>query len=273
MNPHWRSIRLLQRAVHLWLFGYLLSAFSASEKIWEYPVVQPLPAPPGFLSPLTHAFNTWLSPELVTPLVLILLVSSARGVFSRSYWWITLVEWVLFSSLVNQAWLASNGGHQLMGNVLFWMIFLPSKEPEEAVTGTMAPTWMLHAAAFWMIRSQLLLAYAVTGIQKLTGDHWLAGDAVAIVATDADYGPVWIAAFPWLALLVNYGVLFFQLTFPLAVWWRTTRVWWMWMGVAFHLATGITFGILDMGLAFLAVYPIWFEAGQRDRRLPVDTTR
>lgn len=257
MNLNWRSIRLMQRAVHLWLFGYLLSALPTAERLWDFPVVPPLPAPPGLFSPLTHAFNTWLPQVLIEPALLLLLVLALRGVFARSHWWVTLIEWILFSSLVNQAWLAASGGHQLIANVLFWMIFLPSKEPVEATDGT-KPAWILHRSAFWIIRLQLLLAYAATGIQKLSGEHWLSGDAVGIVSTDGDYGPAWIAAVPLLAMVVNYGVLLFQLTFPLAVWWERTRGWWMWMGVAFHLITGITFGIVDMGTAFLAVYPIWF---------------
>lgn len=265
MSLPWRSIRLLQRAVHLWLFGYLLSALPAAEWLWDFPIVPPLPAPPGRLSPLTHAFSTWLPQPFVIPSVLLLLVLACRGIFARSRWWITLVEWILFSSLVNQAWLAASGGHQLIANVLFWMIFLPTREPEATTTKRIDASGVGHAAAFWIIRLQLLLAYAVTGIQKLSGTHWLSGDAVGIVSTDGDYGPAWIADLPLLAVAVNYGVLVFQLTFPLAVWWSGSRRWWMWMGVAFHLVTGITFGIMDMGTAFLAVYPIWFA--DRDRQV------
>ncbi|MBL7950734.1 MAG: HTTM domain-containing protein [Flavobacteriales bacterium] len=262
MRLAWRSIRLLQRAVHLWLFGYLLSALPAAEWLWDFPVVPPLPPPPGLLSPLTHAFSTWLPQAFAIPSVLLLLVLALRGVFARSYWWITLLEWVLFSGLMNLAWLAASGGHQLIANVLFWMIFLPGKEPLE-VAGKVTATRVMHTSAFWIIRFQLLLAYAVTGIQKLSGSYWISGEAVRIVSTDADYGPAFIAALPFVGIVVNYGVLLFQLTFPLAVWRSDTRSWWMWAGVFFHLLTGITFGILDMGTAFLAVYPVWFGGPSR----------
>lgn len=264
MNLPWRSIRFLQRSVHLWLFGYLLSALPASEWLWGHPAVPALPAPPGPLAFLAHAFSTWLPSALAVPAFFLLLVLALRGVFMASHWWLTAIVWVLFTSLTNFAWLTATGGHHLISNVLFWMILLPAKEPDVA-SGPVVPfRSVLHAVGFWIIRLQLLLAYAVTGIQKLTGSYWLEGEAVGIVATDADYGPAWLALWPWLGGLVNYGVLLFQLTFPLAVWWRSTRSVWMWAGVIFHIATGLTFGILDMGLAFLAVYPIWWGGLRRD---------
>lgn len=255
----WRSIRSLQRAIHLWVFGFLLVSLPVSEWLWLNPVVPSLTPPPGPLPALTHAFATWLPQGLAIIAVAVLMALALRSAVLPSRWYITLMEWVLFNSLVNMNWLMSTGGHQLIANVLFWMIFLPAREHE---AGGSALVDVLRAAAFWIIRLQLLLAYAVTGIQKLTGLYWLAGDAVGIVATDMSYGPLWLAGMPWMATLVNHLVLAFQLTFPLAVWWKPTRSWWMWAGVVFHVVTGITFGIVDMGLAFLAVYPIWFREGE-----------
>lgn len=262
MIAHWRPIRLLQRAVHLWLFGCLLSTLPIARALWLDPVVEPLPAPPGWSAMLTHVFSGGLAQAAVLPAVLLLMALALRGVVARSVWWITLVEWILFSSLQNAAWPAASGGQQLIANVLFWMVFLPGREPDGAAAARVGVRSIMGTAAFWIIRLQLLVAYGGTGLQKLTGEHWLAGHAVGIVATDPDHGPAWLATWPWLALVVGHGVLLFQLTFPLAVWWRATRRWWMWMGVAFHLATGITFGIVDMGTAFLVVYPIWMRAAR-----------
>lgn len=257
----WRSIRLLQRAVNLWLFGYLFSSLWAAEWLWIHPAVSALPPPPGALSMLTHVF-VFLPAEWAIGAVILVMVLALRSVVlpTRSYF--TAVQWVLFSSLVNLAWLTSTGGHQLIANVLFWMIFLPAEEPATQNMERVQVSHVVYATAGWIIRLQLLLAYAVTGIQKLTGSWWLTGDAMGIVATDTSYGPAWLAAVPWFAGVVNHAVLFFQLTFPLAVWLRPARHRWMLLGLVFHLSTGIAFGIVDMALAFLAVYPIWFRTGE-----------
>lgn len=267
MTLPWHPIRWLQRTVNAWLFGYLLSSLPAAEWVWEHPAIPQLPAPPGIAAMVTHAFGTWLPPQSAMIAVFVVMALALRGIVFPARWYLTLIQWVLFSSLVNFAWLTSTGGHQLMVNVLFWMILLPAKEPDPNTRSGMKD--VLNLGAFWIIRLQLLAAYAVTGIQKLTGSHWLAGDAMGIVATDTAYGPAWLSSVPALAVIMNYAVLLFQLTFPMAVWWERTRGWWMLMGIVFHLSTGIAFGILDMGLAFLAVYPIWSRRGEGAAPAPV----
>lgn len=262
----WRSIRLLQRAVNLWLFGYLFCSLWAAEWLWVHPAVPALPPPPGMLASLTHAF-AFLPTEWAIGAVILVMVLALRSVVLPARWYFTAIQWMLFSSLINLAWLTSTGGHQLIANVLFWMILLPAEEPTSRNMERGQVAHVVYATAGWIVRLQLILAYGVTGIQKLTGIWWVTGDAMGIVATDTSYGPAWLAAVPWFAGVVNHAVLFFQLTFPVAVWWRRTRPWWMAMGILFHLSTGLAFGILDMGLAFLAVYPIWFRGGEVD--LPV----
>ncbi|MBK8227218.1 MAG: hypothetical protein IPK70_08575 [Flavobacteriales bacterium] len=164
--------------------------------------------------------------------------------------------WLLYLNVMNTGWLSSSGGQQLMANVLFWCTFLSARDER------------LKAIGFWAIRLQLLLAYTATGLHKLTGTHWLDGTAMGIVATDPAYGPAWIASFPVLARLATYAVLLFQLSFPIAAWFRTLRLPWMAFGAAFHLGTAIWMDIPEMGLAFIACYAIWLDDDQA-ARLPL----
>ncbi|MGV3636654.1 MAG: HTTM domain-containing protein [Flavobacteriales bacterium] len=265
MTVPWFSIRLMQRTVNLWLFGYLVSTLGAAEWLGVHPAVSALPPPPGALSMVTHVFAV-LPSEWAIGAVLLVMLLALRSVILPTRWYFTAVQWVLFSSLVNFSWLTANGGHQLIANVLFWMIFLPGQQPTNSTAGAPTRLSIIHASAVWIIRLQLLLAYGVTAIQKLTGNWWPSGEALGIVASDPGYGPAWVAQVPVLAVALNHVVLAFQLTLPLAIWWRATRVIWLVFGVFFHLYTGVAFGILDMGLAFLAVYPIWSRAGEERLR-------
>ncbi|HRH71259.1 MAG TPA: HTTM domain-containing protein [Flavobacteriales bacterium] len=253
-------VRLFRLAVHAWLILDILASLPAAEWIWDRPISSYLPGPPGPFRYLTHAFSSWLPGSLALPAVGVLLLLSVRGLFRPSRWWSALLVWGLFTSLLNHAWLVGTGGHQLMANVLFWMIFLPDGQandrPSAKTPGGMRE--VIGRTAFWIIRLQLLVAYGATGVQKLTGYQWTHGHAIGIVSTDPDYGPAFLAGQGILLVILNYAVLGFQLTFPLAVWWRRTRIIWMWSGLVFHIGTGVAFGILDMGLAFLAVYPIWW---------------
>jgi hypothetical protein len=260
MTIKWTSVRLFRVAVHLWLVGYLLSALPAAEWLWDVPVA-PLSGPPGPARYFTHAFGSWLPIAAALPAVGILLLLAVRGVFRPARWWSSIAIWVLYTCLMNLAWLAASGGQQLMANVLFWMIFLPNGPTPEA------RPWrrIFGSTAFWIIRMQLVLAYAVTAAHKFTGEFWMNGQAVGIVVTDPGYGPAFLGAYPVLLSLMTYVVFFFQAGFALAVWWRPTRYLWMGMGLFFHLGTGLSLSIMDMGMAFVVCYALWFEEDSAQR--------
>ncbi len=273
-----KTVRLFRAAVHAWLIIDVLLSLPAVEWIWGRPISSSLPGPPGPFRYLTHAFYFWLPGTFALPAVGVLLMLSVRALLRPARWWSAVLIWSLFTSLLNHAWLVGTGGHQLIANVLFWLIFLPNgavnAPARAAFVGDVRD--VLGVAAFWIIRLQLLLAYGVTGIQKLTGYQWTHGHAIGIVATDPDYGPAFLAGQGGLLTLLTFAVLVFQLVFPLAVWWRPTRIMWMWCGVVFHVSTGLAFGILDMGLAFLAIYPIWWGEATATKvlqRLPVAISR
>lgn len=255
----WTSAALFQRTIHLWLALYVLLALPAAEALWRTPVAPPLPPPPGPFSVFTHAFQSWLPAWSVEVGLALLLVLGVRGMVRPARWYFSLLAWVLFTSSSNLAWLSANGGHHLLSNVLFWSIFL---SPGRGSRGSLGEGVALMA--FWMIRIQLVLAYLLTALLKLTGTHWPDGTALGIVVSDPAYGPAWLVGRPTMLQLLGYGVLLFQMTMPLALWWPRLRIGWMVSGAVFHLATGLAFDILDMGLAFICVYPIWLEPSTVD---------
>jgi hypothetical protein len=134
-----------------------------------------------------------------------------------------------------------------MANVFLWSIPLAMRGARARFLG------------LWAIRLQVLLAYAVTAAHKLTGTHWLDGSALAIAATDAAFGPSWMADAPMLARLGTWAVLAFQVTFPIALWFGRLRPAWLVAGVLFHAATAVWMDIPEMGLAFIACYAIWLD--------------
>jgi hypothetical protein len=257
-------VLLFQRALHAWVLLFLLTALPAMELLWVDPV-SPAIRQPGLVALLVQPFATWLPAALSPWLLLLTLAMAVRGLFRPVRWWSALLLWWGHVALMDLAWLAGSGGQQLMANLLFWNIGL-------ACSNGHLPAWTkgpwstgVHAGSFWIIRLQLLLAYAVTGMHKLTGTHWLDGTAMGLVATDPAFGPAWIAAFPPLAMLLTWAVLLFQLSFPLAVWFRATRLPWMLFGLAFHLGTALWMDLPEMGTAFLVAYLPWLSG--RDLRV------
>lgn len=243
---HGAAIRLFQRAVLLWLLGFMLSTLPSAERLWDAPV-SPAWIPPGPLSHITHALCGDGHRTLSMLAVAIVLMLAVWQLVARARWWAWAVIGLLFLNIMNRAWMAGSGGQQLMANVLLWSVLLASPSDRARFLG------------LWAIRLQVLLAYLATALHKLTGTHWLDGTALGIAATDQAFGPAWIASFPSAARLVTWGLLFFQLSFPIAIWFRALRLPWMLFGIAFHLGTAVWMDIPEMGLAFVACYAIWLD--------------
>ncbi len=263
MMVPWSAIRLFQRAVLLWVIAFTCSAYWGFDAL-NTMGLSPLYVPSGPLKYVTHALA--MLPDGINDLIVLvavplLLILCVRDVLRSPKWWSTLLIWFVYTDLMNRAWLAGSGGQQLVANLLFWNIFLCRSGTLTEEHG--ARGWSF--VAFWILRLQLVIAYLATGLHKLTGSHWHDGSAIGIVATDPAFGPLWMADHPFVASLMTWAVLFFQLTFPIAIWFRTTRYPWMVFGMLFHTGTALWMDIPEMGFAFIAAYSIWFDAQDIDR--------
>lgn len=258
MSP--ARIRFLQRAVHLWLAGYLLSALPLAEWLWDHPVSPALPVP-GPLAMLMDVFGTLPPGMLALPGAVVLLLFAVYGLWREQPVWMAFLSWMLFASLVHRAWLASSGGLLLMQNVLLWMVLIRARSSGPWSVG-------LSALGLWAVRLQLCLAYLVTGLHKLTGTAWIEGTAVGLVASDPQYGPRLLASVPVGAALLTWAWLLFQFAFPVLVWWRRARKPLFIAGAVFHVCTAWWVGIPEMGLAFIACYAAWgpFSSGRGEER-------
>lgn len=265
MNPNVTTVRWLQVTLHVWVIGFTLWTFPSAEWLWDFPVSPQLPVP-GVLGYLTHALGTWLPNGMWLLLLPLLLLLSARNLFRPMRWWSSALVWFCYINLMHRAWLAGSGGQQLMANLLLWNILLTLLDGPGAFRAVASTT------AFWVMRMQVVLAYLVTGLHKLTGLHWLDGTALGIAATDPAYGPDWIGHIPGIGVPITWGVLLLQFAFPVLIWWRKARVPLLVAGALFHLATAIWMGIPEMGFAFIAAYAIWWPTSDDQRPVRVAST-
>ncbi len=251
-----RVIRSFQRWAYAWLALYLTALLLLGGDAWTNAPVKVFTARTGPAALFQHAL------DLVPAEGLVMLC--ALGVFGsllllrRHRWWIGLAVWFLYRLIDHRMWLASNGGLQLMGTMLLWAALMG--EDVDARVRTFS---------FWAARLQLLLVYAAAAAHKFTGTTWLDGTAMLRVANDPLFHLHWLAAFPALCAVITYAVLAWMTLFPLAVWWWPSRRIVLCFGVAFHLLTALFIGIPQMGLAFIACYPLWWH---RDTSMAVAVT-
>ena len=106
---------------------------------------------------------------------------------------------------------------------------------------------MAYAAA------QLTLSYVLAGLAKLRDEHWRRGTALPILVALPHYDvPPRLAALLARARMASFGMLAFELSFPLAFAWPWP---FLAIGLAFHLTNAIAFGLNRFLWAWLAAYP------------------
>lgn len=172
----------------------------------------------------------------------------AAGLCSRRA---ALIAWALSVSVLNVNYFAHNGGDRLRTMALLLLALTPC-----------AATWSVEAwrrgrrlqkayTAPWPLRLvllQLVVIYFFSGVLKEKGTTWQSGEALWLVMTNAAWTrwsyldlPVW----PWLAQALTWITLAWELTFPVLLLSRRTRVPALLIGAWFHLATGV---LLKLGM-------------------------
>jgi hypothetical protein len=239
-----RAVRWFRYAVYGWTAAYLVAILLLGPAAGASAPVKGVPLFTGALDVLPVWGCAMLS------LVTVLFAWQARGVPALIA---GLLVWWSFGVLAHRMWLASNGGVQLMSTMLLWCAWMPEEHSP-------APHWRKAAAlfAFWAARLQLLLVYAVAAAHKYMGHTWPEGSAFAFVAADPTFDlGVLAQAAPMVVHTITWTVLVGMTLFPLAVWWGPSRRVVLVAGMLFHAATAFWMDIPQMGLAFIACYPIW----------------
>lgn len=170
------------------------------------------------------------------------------GFYSRTA---AALTWVLAISFANVNCNVDNAGDVIRNIALFYLMLSPcgaawsfdrwlSREPGDEPT--FVPPWPLR-----LLFVQLVLIYFFNGLYKLLGAAWWEGDSLYNVLGDPALTRVSPALLPLpylLTRLLSWGVLIWEVSFPLWMVHRWTRAAALGVGVAFHL--GI-FATMELG--------------------------
>ena len=109
------------------------------------------------------------------------------------------------------------------------------------------------------IAAQLVLSYVLAGVAKLREPRWRDGSAlVALVALptyNVPPGLIAVLARPALARIAGFGLLAFELGFPIALVDPTACRLLLALAVLFHLGNAVVFGLNRFLWAWLAAFP------------------
>lgn len=150
---------------------------------------------------------------------------------------------------------AYNGGSDRMGLLILWMLTAAHLAP--------SPFW--SELAFAYLAAQLILSYFISGRVKLVNPDWRSGQALSDVFAFSVY-PVsenlrTLALHRGLMRAASWGVIGFEIAFPLAFLSQTVLVIALCIAASFHLANAILFGLNRFLWIWLAAYPslIWLQ--------------
>ena len=112
------------------------------------------------------------------------------------------------------------------------------------------------------IQIQLCIIYAYTGMEKLKGDTWWDGSAVwyvmgndNIVAFDFSF----FQHIPWAVAAMTFSTLVFEIYFPIAIWMKSLRPVWMFLGLCLHGLAMVFMGLTFFSPIMLSSYILFLD--------------
>lgn len=149
-----------------------------------------------------------------------------------------------------------NGGSDRMGLLVLYCLTLAENLP--------ALRW--QELAFGYLGFQLVLSYFISGWVKIKNPEWRNGKALRDVFLFSAY-PVsenlrQLTERPRLLLIAGWGVIIFELLFPLSLISPITLIPALVLAAAFHFSNACFFGLNRFFWAWLSAYPslIWLQA-------------
>src|SRR5947209_11063160 len=190
-----------------------------------------------------------------------------------------LVGWALSLSFLNSNYYLHNAGDRLRHELLFFLMLCPcgaawALTPQRRpFTGPPPQPGRPVFVSAWPVRLLFLLlvtTYFMNGVYKALGEGWREGSIMHNVLGDVGWSR-WPPLLPgWAERLTGWVVLAWELGFPAWVFVPTTRKLALWMGVLFHVGSGLNLELGMFPLYALCLYlPLvpwerWADRGQTD---------
>lgn len=167
------------------------------------------------------------------------------------------ILWLAVSNINNRVFCTLSGGDLLLQHLLFFAMFLSGSKNYEGVWGNINK--MLHNTGVLAMRLQLCVLYFMAGYTKLIDQDWIEGNAIEDIFKIYDYNIPLFYDFhnQWLAPVLNYTVLFYQLLFPVMIWVNKIKKWYLAIGMIQHLFIAFAFGLPTFGFIMVISYGIF----------------
>lgn len=213
---------------------------------------------PHFL--LSFWSDTWAAS--IHGLFVFSLLMICLGLFSRFF---AGIAWVLHLGFLFRNYGVAFGVDQITAIWLFYLMFTNS-DAEISLKAyffkerRFRSSDLLTSVFYRMLQLQLCIIYFYSGVEKLKGQTWWDGTALWSVFANpqmviADL--TWTKHFPFLILTISFGTILFELYFPVLVWVKKMRPYFLAAGICFHAGIGFLLALWGFALVMISPYALF----------------
>lgn len=265
------TLALVRLAFGLLVFVWALSLVPDVEAFFGGAGVQPL-APEfsvtswGVLNLDSGAWLAWV----VLAVLALASLALAAGYHARLA---AVLVFVGVLSLERRNGFVFNAGDGLIRVIAFYLVLAPSDAATSLVAIRRALASEIAERSRWPLRLlqlQLSVIYLSSVWEKLRGDAWRDGSAVADALRISDMHqlepPSWLVGSEPITTVLTYGTLAMELGIAVLVWNRRLRPWVLAAGAAMHIAFALTLAVGFFSAAMLVLY-LAFVPPERAERI------
>ncbi|MBP7808554.1 MAG: HTTM domain-containing protein [Bacteroidia bacterium] len=178
--------------------------------------------------------------------------------FNKQHRIVFFILWLAISNLNNNTFCTLTGGDSLLQVLLFLCIFLSNTQRKEnSVLGDLDMAF--HNMGITALQIQVCLVYFLNAVAKLADSDWINGNAVSDTLALHEFSlPFLYQSNTTIDLVLNYTVILYQLLFPVLVWIKKIKKWYLLLGVFQHLYIAFILGLPSFGLIMILAYAAFY---------------
>lgn len=165
------------------------------------------------------------------------------------------ILWLLVINISNNLYPTLTGGDYLLNQFLLFNCFLTFEKNKNYFK---IP---LHNFASIAIVIQICLVYFLSAIAKLSNADWLNGSAISETLQVQHYSLELFSHTKQNILnsTINYVVLFYQLFFPIVIWFKKVKKPFLIIGIVMHLFIAFIMGLMSFGFIMILGYIYFYD--------------
>ena len=165
------------------------------------------------------------------------------------------ILWLIIINLNNKVYPTLTAGDYLLNQFLFFNCFIAFFQSELALKK------VLHNFGSLAIIIQLCLVYFLSALAKLNDHQWLNGTAIATTLQVHHYSIDFFYNIKqnMFSSIITYSVLFYQLFFPILIWFKKIKIPFLIIGVIIHLFIAFVMGLTSFGFIMILGYVYFYN--------------